>query len=34
LLRQLVPHLTKVAVLDTRRFRDGWEALVPELSRR
>ena len=34
LLRQLVPHLTKVAVLDTRRMRDGWEALMPELSRR
>jgi putative ABC transport system substrate-binding protein len=34
LLRQLVPHLTKVAVLNTRRMRDGWEALIPELSRR
>jgi putative tryptophan/tyrosine transport system substrate-binding protein len=34
LLRQLVPHLTKVAVLDTRRMRDGWEASMPELSRR
>jgi putative tryptophan/tyrosine transport system substrate-binding protein len=34
LLRELVPHLTKVAVLDTRRMRDGWEALIPELSRR
>jgi putative ABC transport system substrate-binding protein len=34
LLRQLVPHLTTVAVLDTRRTRDTWEALMPELSRR
>jgi putative tryptophan/tyrosine transport system substrate-binding protein len=34
LLRQLVPHLTKVAVLDTRRLRDTWEASIPELSRR
>jgi putative ABC transport system substrate-binding protein len=34
LLRQLVPHLTKMAVLDTRRFRDGWEAQAPEYGRR
>jgi putative ABC transport system substrate-binding protein len=34
LLRQVVPHLTNLAVLDTRRFRDGWEALMPELGRR
>ena len=34
LLRQLVPHLTKLGVLDTRRNRDGWEALMPEWSRR
>jgi putative tryptophan/tyrosine transport system substrate-binding protein len=27
LLRQLVPHMTKLGVLDTRRNRDGWEAL-------
>src|SRR6516162_6432106 len=33
LLRQVVPHLTKLAALDTRRYRDGWEALMPELSR-
>jgi putative tryptophan/tyrosine transport system substrate-binding protein len=34
LLRQVVPHLTKLAVLDTRGYRDGWEASIPELSRR
>jgi putative ABC transport system substrate-binding protein len=34
LLRQFVPHLTTVAVLDTRRYRDYWEASMPELSRR
>jgi putative tryptophan/tyrosine transport system substrate-binding protein len=34
LLRQLVPHLTKLGVLDTRRNRDGCEALMPEWSRR
>ena len=34
LLRQVVPNLTKLAVLDTRRSRDGWEALMPEFSRR
>jgi putative ABC transport system substrate-binding protein len=34
LLRQLVPHLSKLAVLDTRPIRDTWEALIPELSRR
>jgi putative tryptophan/tyrosine transport system substrate-binding protein len=34
LLRQVVPHLTKLAVLDTRRYRDAWEALMPEFGRR
>jgi putative tryptophan/tyrosine transport system substrate-binding protein len=34
LLRQVVPHLTKLAVLDTRRMRDRWEASMPEVSRR
>jgi putative ABC transport system substrate-binding protein len=34
LLRQVVPKLTKLAVLDTRRYRDGWEASMPELGRR
>jgi putative ABC transport system substrate-binding protein len=34
LQRQMVPHLTKLGVLDTRRFRDGWEADMPELGRR
>jgi putative tryptophan/tyrosine transport system substrate-binding protein len=34
LLRQLVPHLSRLAVLDTRPFRDTWEALIPELNRR
>jgi putative tryptophan/tyrosine transport system substrate-binding protein len=34
LLRQVVPHLTKLASLDTRRSRDRWEALMPELGRR
>jgi putative ABC transport system substrate-binding protein len=34
LLRRVVPSLTRVAVLDTRRYRDGWEALMPELGRR
>jgi putative ABC transport system substrate-binding protein len=28
LLRQLVPHMTKLGVLDTRRNRDGWEAFT------
>ena len=34
LQRQMVPHLTKLGVLDTRGFRDGWEADMPELGRR
>jgi putative tryptophan/tyrosine transport system substrate-binding protein len=34
LLRQLVPSLIRMAVLDTRRYRDQWEALMPELGRR
>jgi putative ABC transport system substrate-binding protein len=34
LLRQVVPHLTKLGVLDTRRNRDTWEADMPELGRR
>jgi ABC-type uncharacterized transport system substrate-binding protein len=34
LLRQLVPSLIGMAVLDTRRYRDQWEALMPELGRR
>ena len=34
LLRQVVPRLTKLAALDTRRYRDGWEAHIPELNRR
>jgi putative tryptophan/tyrosine transport system substrate-binding protein len=34
LLRQVVPHLTKLGVIDTRRARDVWEADMPELSRR
>src|SRR5215469_3161107 len=34
LQRQVVPHLTKLGVLDTRRDRDGWEADIPELGRR
>jgi putative ABC transport system substrate-binding protein len=34
LLRQVVPHLTKLGILDTRRNRDTWEASMPELSRR
>jgi putative tryptophan/tyrosine transport system substrate-binding protein len=34
LLRQVVPHLTKLGVIDTRRARDGWEARIPENSRR
>jgi putative tryptophan/tyrosine transport system substrate-binding protein len=34
LLRQVVPSLTRVAVVDTRRYRDGWETLMPELGRR
>jgi putative ABC transport system substrate-binding protein len=34
LLRQVVPHLTKLAVLETREVRDTWEADMPELSRR
>jgi putative ABC transport system substrate-binding protein len=33
LLRQVVPHLTKLAVLETREVRDTWEAHMPELSR-
>jgi putative ABC transport system substrate-binding protein len=33
LLRQVVPNLTKLAVLETRAIRDGW-ALVPEFSQR
>jgi putative ABC transport system substrate-binding protein len=34
LLRQVVPHLTKLAVLDTRRARDALEPRIPENSRR
>jgi putative tryptophan/tyrosine transport system substrate-binding protein len=34
LLRQVVPHLIKLAVLNTRRLRDQWEALMPSYSRR
>jgi putative tryptophan/tyrosine transport system substrate-binding protein len=34
LLRQLVPNLTKLAVLETRRNRNLWEARMPEFSRR
>ena len=35
LLRQVVPHLTKLAVLDTRRYRDAWEyAFMSNFSRR
>jgi putative tryptophan/tyrosine transport system substrate-binding protein len=34
LQRQMVPHLTKLGVLDTRGFRDKWEALMPEFGRR
>jgi putative ABC transport system substrate-binding protein len=34
LQRQVVPHLTKLGVLDTRRLREGWEARMPELGRR
>jgi putative tryptophan/tyrosine transport system substrate-binding protein len=34
LLRQVVPHLTKLAVLDTRRMRDIWEAFIPNFIRR
>jgi putative tryptophan/tyrosine transport system substrate-binding protein len=34
LLRQVVPHLIKLAVLNTRRLRDQWEALMPYYSRR
>jgi putative ABC transport system substrate-binding protein len=34
LLRQLVPHLSRLAALDTRQSRDGWEALMPELGRK
>jgi ABC-type uncharacterized transport system substrate-binding protein len=33
LLRQAVPHLTKLAVLETREVRDGWEAEMPEWRR-
>jgi putative tryptophan/tyrosine transport system substrate-binding protein len=31
LLRQVVPHLTKLAVLETREVRDVWEADMPDL---
>jgi putative ABC transport system substrate-binding protein len=35
LLRQVVPHLTKLAVLDTRRYRDAWEyVFMSNFSRR
>jgi putative tryptophan/tyrosine transport system substrate-binding protein len=34
LQRQMAPHLTKLGVLDTRGFRDTWEAYIPELGRR
>jgi putative ABC transport system substrate-binding protein len=33
LLRQVVPHLTKLAVLETREVRDGWESEMPEWRR-
>src|SRR5262249_21688756 len=32
--RPVVLHLTKLGVLDTRRYRDGWEANMPEFGRR
>jgi putative ABC transport system substrate-binding protein len=32
LLRQVAPHLTKLALLQTRRMRDKWEPLMPEVS--
>jgi putative ABC transport system substrate-binding protein len=34
LLRQMVPHLNKLAAIDTRAYRDRWEAYIPELNRR
>ena len=34
LFHQVVPHLIKLGVLDTRRDRDAWEADMPELGRR
>jgi putative ABC transport system substrate-binding protein len=34
LLRQVVPHLTTLAVLDTQAVRDRWGAEAPELGRR
>jgi len=34
LFHQVVPHLSKLGVLDTRRDRDTWEADMPELGRR
>jgi putative ABC transport system substrate-binding protein len=34
LLRQVVPHLTKLAVLDTQAIRDRWGAEAPELGRK
>jgi putative tryptophan/tyrosine transport system substrate-binding protein len=34
LLRQLVPHLTKVAVLETRPYQEGWANIRSELGRR
>jgi putative tryptophan/tyrosine transport system substrate-binding protein len=34
LLRQVVPHLTKLAALETRGYRDVWEAFMPWFSRR
>jgi putative ABC transport system substrate-binding protein len=34
LLRHLVPNLTKLAVLETRRNRNAWEAVMPYFSQR
>jgi putative ABC transport system substrate-binding protein len=34
LLRQLVPHLTKVAVLETRPYQEGWKDIRSELGRK
>src|SRR5262249_14001350 len=34
LQRQVVTRVTKLGVLDRRRYRDGWEANMPEFGRR
>jgi putative ABC transport system substrate-binding protein len=34
LLRQLVQHMTTMAVLETRRYREAWEDVRPEFGRR